>query len=76
MLKFIKMKYHDAYLLYCSVLFVVIVIFTVIENFFVNWSQMKKKKLRIAQVCTFLCLKIFISTGEKLRQESHALALK
>ena len=43
MLKFIKMKYHDAYLLYCSVLFVVIVIFTVIENFFVNWSQMKKK---------------------------------
>ena len=35
MLKFIKMKYHDAYLLYCSVLFV-IVIFTVIENFFVN----------------------------------------
>ena len=45
MLKFIKMKYHDAYLLYCSVLFVVIVIFTVIENFFVNWSQMKKKKI-------------------------------
>ena len=74
MLKFIKMKYHDAYLLYCSVLFV-IVIFTVIENFFVNWSQMKKK-LRIAQVCTFLCLKIFISTGEKLRQESYALASK
>ena len=42
MLKFIKMKYHGAYLQYCSVLFVVIVIFTVIENFFVNWSQMKK----------------------------------
>ena len=42
MLKFIKMKYHDAYLLYCSVLFVVIVIFAVIDNFFVNWSQMKK----------------------------------
>ena len=33
MLKFIKMKYHDAYLLYYSVLFVVIVVFTVIETF-------------------------------------------
>ena len=30
------MKHHDAYLLYNSVLFVVIVVFTVIENFFVN----------------------------------------
>ena len=33
MLKFIKMKYHGAYLLYYSVLFVV---FTMIENFFAN----------------------------------------
>ena len=32
MLKFILMKYQDAYLLYYSVLFVVIVVFTVIEN--------------------------------------------
>ena len=30
------MKYHDVYLLYYSVLFVVIVVFTVIENFFAN----------------------------------------
>ena len=37
MLRFIKMKYHDAYLLYYSVL-LVIVIFTVIENFSANWS--------------------------------------
>ena len=36
MLKFIKMKYHDAYLLYYSVSFVVIVVFTVIENFSAN----------------------------------------
>ena len=36
MLKFIKMKYHDAYLLYYSVLVVVIVVFTVIENFSAN----------------------------------------
>ena len=39
MLKFIKMKYHDAYLQYYSVLFVVIVVFTVIENVFANRSQ-------------------------------------
>ena len=41
MLKFIKMKYHDAspffaYLQYYSLLFVVIVIFTAIENFSAN----------------------------------------
>ena len=30
------MKYHDAYLLYYSVLFVVIVAFTVIENVSAN----------------------------------------
>ena len=45
MLKFIKMKYHDAYLLYYSVLFVVIVVSTVIENFSANWkSEMKKDR--------------------------------
>ena len=43
MLKFIKMKYHDTYLLYYSVLFVVIVVFTVIENFSVKWTQRWKK---------------------------------
>ena len=36
MLKFIKMKYHGAYLLYYSVLSVVIVVFTMIENFSAN----------------------------------------
>ena len=74
MLKFIKMKYHDAYLLYYSVLFVVIVVFTVIENFSANWSQ-RWKKLGIAQVCTFL-FEIFDQRRWKLRQESHALASK
>ena len=43
MLKFIRMKYNGAYLLYYSVLFAVIVVFTVIENFFANWSQRWKK---------------------------------
>ena len=38
MLKYIKIKYHDAYILYYSALFVVIVVFTVIENFSANWS--------------------------------------
>ena len=33
MLKFIKMKQHEDYLLYYSVLFVVIVVFTVIKSF-------------------------------------------
>ena len=36
MLKFIKMKYHDAYLLNYSALFVVTVVFTMIENFSAN----------------------------------------
>ena len=43
MLKFIKMKYHDAYLLYYSVWFFVTVVFTVIENFSANWSQIWNK---------------------------------
>ena len=43
MLKWIKMKYHGAYLLYYSVLFVVIVVFTMIGNFSANWSQRWKK---------------------------------
>ena len=32
MLKFIKMKQHDGYLLYYSVLFVVVVVLTVVLN--------------------------------------------
>ena len=39
MLKFIKMKQHEGYLLYYSVLFVVIVVLTVIKKCFANWSQ-------------------------------------
>ena len=64
MLKFIKMKYHDAYLLYYSVLFVVIVVFTVIENCSANWSWRWKKIENSSQLCTFLCLKFFISASE------------
>ena len=37
MLKFIKMKQHEGYLLYYSVIFVVIVVLTVIEK-----SEIKK----------------------------------
>ena len=36
MLKFIKMKQHEGYLLYYSVLFVVIVVLTVIQNWSAN----------------------------------------
>ena len=39
MLKFVKMKYHKAYLLYYPVLFVVIIIFTVIKKYSANWRQ-------------------------------------
>ena len=35
-MKFIKMKYHEAYLLYYSVLFVVIVIFIAGLHFFTS----------------------------------------
>ena len=75
MLKFIKMKYHDAYLLYYSVLFVVIVVFTVIENFSVNWSQ-RWKKIENSSGMHFFMFEIFDQDRWKLRQESHALASK
>ena len=58
MLKFIKMKYHDTYLLYYSVLFVVIVVFTVIENFSANWSQ-RWKKIENSSGMHFLMFEIF-----------------
>ena len=48
MSKFIKMKYHNAYLLYYSVLFVVIVIFTLIENSSANWSLRWKNVIGFA----------------------------
>ena len=75
MLKFIKMKYHDAYLLYYSVLFVVIVVFTVIENFSANWSQ-RWKKIENSSGMHFFMFEIFDQRQWKLRQESHALASK
>ena len=43
MMKFIKMKYHEAYLLYYSVLFVVIVIFIVMKKCSANWNKKFKK---------------------------------
>ena len=73
MLKFIKMKYHGAYLLYYSVLFVV---FTMIENFFANWSQRWKKIGNSSGMHFFVCLKLFDQRWWKLGQESHALASK
>ena len=51
MLKYIKMKNHDAYILYYSVL-----------SSFLPWLKTflrievrEEKKLRVAQLCTFLC---------------------
>ena len=79
MLKFIKMKYHDAYciiqLLYYSVSFVVIVVFTVIENFSANWSQ-RWKKIENSSDMHFFMFEIFDQRRWKLRQESNALASK
>ena len=75
MLKFILMKYHDAYVLYYSVLFVVIVVFTVIENFSANWSQ-RWKKIENSSGLRFFMFEIFDQRRWKLRQESHALATK
>ena len=58
MLKFIKMKYHDPYLLYYSVLFVVIVVFTVIENFFCKLKS-KIKKIENSSGLHFFMFEIF-----------------
>ena len=63
MSKFIKMKYHNANLLYYSVLFVVTVIFTVIENFSANWSQ-KWKNIENSSGFYFFMFEMFlISAG-------------
>ena len=75
MLKFIEMKQHEGYLLYYSVLFVVIVVLTVIINCSANWSQ-RWKYLRIARVCTFFMFLVFDQRRWKLSQESHAIATK
>ena len=44
MMKFIKMKYNEAYLLYYSVLFVVIVIFIAMKN--VRRIEVRNKKIK------------------------------
>ena len=75
MLKFIKMKYHDTYLLYYSVLFVVIVVFTVIENFSVKWTQRWKKIENSSGLHCFV-FETFDQRRLKLRQQSHVLASK
>ena len=75
MLKFIKMKYHDAYLLYYSVWFFVIAVFTVIENFSANGSQ-RWNKIENSSGLYFFMFEIFVQRRWKLRQESHALASK
>ena len=58
MLKFIKMKYHYAYLLYYSQLFVVIVFLPWLKTF-PRIEVRDEKKFRTAQVCTFL-FEIFV----------------
>ena len=75
MLKFISMKHHHAYLLYYSVLFVVIVVFTVIDNFSANWNS-EMKKIENGSGLLFFMFEIFGQRRWKLRQESHALATK
>ena len=62
-------------LLYYSVSFVVIVVFTVIENFSANWSQ-RWKKIENSSGMHFFMFEIFDQDRWKLRQESHALASK
>ena len=75
MLKFIKMKYHDAYLLYYSVLFVVIFVFTMIENFSAKWTQRWKKIENSSGLHCFM-FETFDQRRWKLRQQSHVLASK
>ena len=70
MLKFIKMKHHYAYLLYNSVLFVVVV-FTVIENFFCELKS-EMKRIEYSSGKHFFMFEIFDLRRWKLRQESHA----
>ena len=59
MLKFIKMKYHDAYLQYYSVLFVVIVIFTVMKTF-LRIEVRDKKKIENSSGMHFFMFEIFV----------------
>ena len=63
-MKFIKMKYHEAYLLYYSVLFVVIVILIYSDEKMFGELKSEIKNLRKVRVCTFLRLKLLISAGK------------
>ena len=68
MLKFIKMKQHEGYLLYYSVLFVVIV---VIQNCSANWSP-RLKKIENSLGLHFLRVKLQTATLQRVK-DSHWL---
>ena len=70
MLKFIKMKQHEGYLLYYSVLFVVIVVLTVIKKCSANWSQ-RWKLFENSSGSHFFMSLVFDQRRWKLRQVSH-----
>ena len=75
MLKFIKMKYHDAYLLYYSAWFFCYC------RFYRDWKlfcelKSEMKKIENSSGMHFLMFEIFDQRRWKLRQESHALASK
>ena len=61
-MKFINMKYHDAYLLYYSVLFVVIVVFIVMKN--VRRMEARDKKLENSSGLHFFVLKFWSAPGK------------
>ena len=71
MLKFIKMKQHEGYLLYYSVLFVVIVVLTVIQNCSANWSP-RLKKIENSLGLHFLRVKLQTATLQRVK-DSHWL---
>ena len=70
MLKFIKMKQHEGYLLYYSVLFVVIIVLTVIKSVLRIEVRYKKKFENSSGLHFFMSLG-FDQRRWKLRQESH-----
>ena len=65
MLKFIKMKQHEGYLLYYSVIFVVIVVLTVIKSVLLFEVRDKKKIENSSGLHYFMSL-VLISAGENL----------
>ena len=65
MLKFIKMKQHEGYLLYYSVIFVVIVVLTVIKSVLLFEVRDKKQIENSSGLHYFMSL-VLISAGENL----------